>query len=45
VGKKIAEIVGEGQSGSYIIEEFHTRFFTQLLAPARGAIEKKPAIG
>lgn len=44
-GKTIAEIVGEGQSDPHIIEEFHARFFTQLLAPARSTIESGQSSG
>jgi len=39
-GRIIAEMIGEGQSDPHILEEFRDRFFSQLLDPAREAIEQ-----
>ncbi len=39
-GRIVAEMVGEGQYDPHILEEFRDRFFSQLLAPARGVIER-----
>ncbi len=38
-GEIVAEIIGEGQSDPHILEEFHARFFCQILKPARRLIE------
>lgn len=39
-GEIVAEIVGEGQSDSHILEEFRDRFFQPLLSPARAIIDQ-----
>ncbi|MDQ7017884.1 MAG: TetR/AcrR family transcriptional regulator [Robiginitomaculum sp.] len=44
-GEIVAEIIGEGQSDPHILEEFHTRFFCQILKPARQIIERAKEIG
>ena len=44
-GKIIAEIVGEGQSDAHIIEEFHARFLTPILAPALEILQAGQASG
>lgn len=38
-GKIVSDMLGEGQSDTHILEEFRDRFFSQLLAPARAALE------
>ncbi len=43
-GEIVAEIIGEGQSDPHILEEFHARFFCQILAPARQIIERAKEI-
>lgn len=44
-GRIVAEMVAEGQSDPHILEEFRSRFFSQLLAPARDIIENGKASG
>lgn len=44
-GRIVAEIVGEGQADPNILEEFRTRFFARLLAPAREVIERGKGTG
>lgn len=44
-GRIVAEMVGEGQSDTHILEEFRDRFFSQLLAPARAVIERGKEAG
>lgn len=44
-GRIVAEMVGEGQSNPEALERFRERFFSQLLAPAREAIEQAKATG
>jgi len=38
-GKIVAEMIGEGQSDPHVLEKLRKLFFSNLLAPARQAIE------
>ncbi len=44
-GRIVAEMVGEGQADPHILEQFRSRFFAHLLAPARAVIERGKASG
>jgi len=45
VGRHVAEIVGEGQSDSHLLEEFGNRFLDPLHAPVRQALKGAMAGG
>ncbi|WP_456427725.1 TetR-like C-terminal domain-containing protein [Rhodocaloribacter sp.] len=45
VGRVAAEMIGEGQADPGFLEKFRREFFSQLLAPAREAIERAKASG